>query len=59
MPIEGIMKLRELTVNGKLEKRGRGRDALYNNNSSYDNGEPVVGFLNAEDSKNLFLKVAS
>ena len=54
--------LRELTVNGKLEKRGRGRDALYNHKApynSFDNGESVVGFLNAEDSKNLFLKVAS
>ena len=50
--------LRELTVNGKLEKFGKGKDSVYKHINN-DTSEPVVGFLNAEQSKNLFLKVAS
>ena len=50
--------LRELTVNGKLEKFGRGKDASY----KHINKEPqdtMIGFLNQEQSKALFEKVAS
>lgn len=54
--------LRELTVNGKIDKYGKGKDAIYKHKevyNSFDNGGNVNGFLNAADSKKLFLKVAS
>ena len=50
--------LRELTVNGKIKKFGRGRDAIYKHLED-DNGGDVNGLLNAADSMKLFEKVAS
>ena len=51
--------LRELTVNGKIEKYGKGRDAVYKHidNDIFDGSIP--GLLNAQQSKELFLKVAN
>ena len=52
--------LRELTINGKLKKYGKGKDAVYKmDRSDVDDSMPMVGFLNAKQSKDLFLKVAS
>ena len=49
--------LRELVLNGKMEKFGKGRTATYKHIGNDD--APMVGFLNKEDSMKLFLKVAS
>lgn len=50
--------LRELTVNGKIKKFGRGKDAIYKHMED-GNGGNVNGLLNAADSKKLFEKVAN
>ena len=53
--------LRELVVNGKLDKNGKGRSATYRVKGLYNtfNDGSMNGFLNAEDSRKLFEKVAS
>ena len=53
--------LRELVVNGKLDKNGKGRSATYQVKGLYNtfNDGSMNGFLNAEDSRKLFEKVAS
>jgi len=50
--------LRELVLNGKIDKFGKGKSAIYKH-KNLDNGGNVNGLLNAADSMKLFLKVAS
>ena len=49
--------LRELVLDGKMEKFGKGKSSTYKHIGNDD--APMVGFLNKEDSMKLFLKVAS
>ena len=50
--------LRELVLDGKIDKFGKGKSAIYKH-KNLDNGGNVNGLLNAADSMKLFLKVAS
>jgi predicted ATP-dependent serine protease len=50
--------LRELVLDGKIDKFGKGKSAIYKH-KNIDNDGNVNGLLNAEDSMKLFLKVAS
>jgi predicted transcriptional regulator/GTPase SAR1 family protein len=50
--------LRELVLNGKIDKFGKGKSAIYKH-KNLNNGGNVNGLLNAADSMKLFLKVAS
>ena len=51
--------LRELTVNGKLNKFGRGKDASYKHVKVDNNDGSVLGLLNQKQSMALFEKVSS
>ena len=50
--------LRELVLDGKIDKYGKGKSAIYKH-KNLDNGGNVNGLLNAADSMKLFLKVAN
>ena len=50
--------LRELVLDGKMDKFGKGKSATYKH-KNIDNSGSVVGLLNAADSIKLFEKVAS
>ncbi len=50
--------LRELTINGKIDKFGKGKSAIYKHKELESEGK-VNGLLNAVDSMKVFLKVSS